>query len=414
MEKPLVFVGSSSEGLRVAQAVEELLSKNARVQLWTSEVFELGNTTLESLLLQLENTDFAVFVLTPDDRTASRDQGYASPRDNVIFESGLFMGKLGKRRTFLVYDSEHDTKLPSDLAGLTLAPYSHTRFVENSLAALGPATNQIRRALTAYSRSEEMDLIKAFVRFIRPDTALTSTYSDILTQRLHDIRAEVARLESRGDWGTLLKVRQRLREYFEYSGNYLLGVAFGRLFVRALQESGDHTEAAWAAVKNVGYLLILAAKHAEGRKEIASVLDGIPSLLPSPSLPVLKFYCNRYLGISFQRDDIAPDLTKAKTYFDQAAACIETVGQTSPIWKELHARLLGNYGNLAFDSKRLSRGAGFISGQQAGVPRCGRFGAHRYRESEDSQNHSSWCRTTRGFHQLLGKRRIDLHQLRLG
>ena len=353
MEKPLVFVGSSSEGLRVAQTVEELLAEDARVQLWTSGVFGLGNTTLESLLLQLEKTDFAVFILTPDDRTTSRGKGYVSPRDNVIFESGLFMGKLGKGRTFLVYDKEHDTKLPSDFAGLTLAPYSHKRFLENPLAGLGPAASQIRRALAGYSRSEEMDLIKAFVRFIRPDTELTSTYSDILTQRLLDIRAEVARLESQGDWSTLLKVRQRLREYFEYSGNYLLGVAFGRLFVRALQESGDYTEAAWATVKNVGYLLILAAKHAEGRKEIANVLDSIPSLSSSSSLPVLKFYCSRYLGISYQNDDIAPDLGRAKACFDQAGACLEAMDQTSHIWKELHARLLGNYGNLAFDSKDL-------------------------------------------------------------
>ena len=61
------------------------------------------------------------------------------------------MGRLGRRRTFLVFDSEHEPKLPSDLKGLTLLPYSHERFIDNQKAALGPATNDIRNALETYT-----------------------------------------------------------------------------------------------------------------------------------------------------------------------------------------------------------------------------------------------------------------------
>ena len=44
----------------------------------------------------LDQFDFAVMILSPDDMTESRDQSYASPRDNVLFELGLFMGRLGR------------------------------------------------------------------------------------------------------------------------------------------------------------------------------------------------------------------------------------------------------------------------------------------------------------------------------
>src|SRR5438270_12555465 len=43
--------------------------------------------------------------------------GQASPRDNVVFEAGLFGGALGMSRTFIVHAG--GAKLPSDLLGLT-------------------------------------------------------------------------------------------------------------------------------------------------------------------------------------------------------------------------------------------------------------------------------------------------------
>jgi predicted nucleotide-binding protein len=49
-----------------------------------------------------KETDFAAFVVTADDVTASRGRRKASPRDNVVFEIGLFMGAIGRERTFVV------------------------------------------------------------------------------------------------------------------------------------------------------------------------------------------------------------------------------------------------------------------------------------------------------------------------
>jgi hypothetical protein len=48
-------------------------------------------------------------------------QGQASPRDNVVFEAGLFGGALGMRRTFILHAK--GAKLPTDLLGMTAVRY---------------------------------------------------------------------------------------------------------------------------------------------------------------------------------------------------------------------------------------------------------------------------------------------------
>jgi CRP/FNR family transcriptional regulator, cyclic AMP receptor protein len=54
-------------------------------------VFRVANYTLESLEAQVDNSDFAIAIAHADDATASRGSTWPSPRDNVIFELGLFM-----------------------------------------------------------------------------------------------------------------------------------------------------------------------------------------------------------------------------------------------------------------------------------------------------------------------------------
>ena len=49
-------------------------------------------------------------------------KGQASPRDNVVFEAGLFGGALGMRRTFILH--ANGAKLPTDLLGLTCVRYA--------------------------------------------------------------------------------------------------------------------------------------------------------------------------------------------------------------------------------------------------------------------------------------------------
>jgi hypothetical protein len=355
-KKPLIFVGSSREALGVARTIGELLCDDARIELWTSNTFKPSMYPLDALFDVVERCDYAVFVLAPDDIAISRNQQMAAPRDNVIFEAGFFIGRLGKQRTFLIYDEENEAKLPSDLKGLTLLSYSHKRYDENRKAALDPPANQIRSALKNEPQFEEMDLLKAYISFIHPQTSFADSYANILARKMQDIRRELVRLESSGesmgDWYTLIEVKKRLREYFEYSGRYLEGAEIGRLFARALQKSGEDHEAAWTRVKQIGYLLILAGEHNAGRKEISQVLAALQSGdLTDATNNVLRFYCNRYLGISFQRDDVTGSLERAQRYFDEAMKCIDAMSESSTERREMHARLLGNRGNLALQRR---------------------------------------------------------------
>ena len=127
MDKPRIFLGSSGQQQKLLQALTRGLEDVAHVQPWTTS-FNPGTTTLERLLELTREVDFAAFVFARDDWTTKSspasdqsESGQASPRDNVVFEAGLFGAALGMRRTFILHAS--GAKLPSDLLGLTCLRY---------------------------------------------------------------------------------------------------------------------------------------------------------------------------------------------------------------------------------------------------------------------------------------------------
>src|SRR5436190_10192699 len=106
MEKPRIFLGSSGKQAKLLQALTRGLDDVAHVEPWTTS-FNPGMTTLERLLELAREVDFAVLVFAQDDwtTTAAPDSAptaaaQASPRDNVVFDAGLFGAALGLRRTF--------------------------------------------------------------------------------------------------------------------------------------------------------------------------------------------------------------------------------------------------------------------------------------------------------------------------
>jgi CRP/FNR family transcriptional regulator, cyclic AMP receptor protein len=116
---PIVFIGSSSESRPIVEAMQfELANDPFIVRAWTSRVFGPSHFPIDDLKTQLDESDFAVLVIGPDDKVTSRGTKFVAPRDNVIFELGLFMGALGRERTFIVQESGKDLKIPSDLLGL--------------------------------------------------------------------------------------------------------------------------------------------------------------------------------------------------------------------------------------------------------------------------------------------------------
>src|SRR5262245_45060299 len=127
MDKPRIFLGSSSAQKKLVQALTRGLEDVARVEPWTMS-FNPGTSTLARLIELTREVDFAAFVFARDDWTTASTQaspptgsGQGSPRDNVVFEAGLFGGVLGMRRTFILHAS--GAKLPTDLLGLTSVRY---------------------------------------------------------------------------------------------------------------------------------------------------------------------------------------------------------------------------------------------------------------------------------------------------
>ena len=142
-DKIRVFIISSAEGLPIARAIQNAFDHDPfNVILWTDGVFRASWYSVESLELQLDQSDFAIAVAQPDDLTQSRGQTALSPRDNVIFELGLFIGRIGRQRSFLLEPRGEEVKLPSDLSGITSITYKYV--AQDLAAALGPACNSIR------------------------------------------------------------------------------------------------------------------------------------------------------------------------------------------------------------------------------------------------------------------------------
>lgn len=148
--KPRLFIGSSSENLKIAYAIQENLDHDFEATVWNQSVFDLSRSTLETLVAKVPDFDVAVFVFSPDDVANVRGEAKQIVRDNVVFELGLFIGQLGRERTFIVVPRGTESlHLPSDLLGITAATYEAGRSDRNWNAALGPACNQIRKALDA-------------------------------------------------------------------------------------------------------------------------------------------------------------------------------------------------------------------------------------------------------------------------
>lgn len=146
-EDPVLFIGCSAESLEIAEEIQ-LGLKHAKVEvvIWTNGVFTASDVVIDKLQTIVNETDFAVFVFSADDKVESRKVEYNAPRDNTIFELGLFMGKLERNRTFIVKEHSSDVKVPSDLLGITELTYV-VKKKGNLTPALSTVCTEIRKVI---------------------------------------------------------------------------------------------------------------------------------------------------------------------------------------------------------------------------------------------------------------------------
>ena len=153
--KPRIFLGSSTQQEKLLAALTRGLQDIADVEPWTS-VFTPGVSTLERLVELSRDVDFAAFIFAKDDWTSRGsapdvESAQASPRDNVVFEAGLFGGALGIRRTFILHAK--GAKLPTDLLGLTAVRYDP----DTTPQIVRQINQQLRKAIEAEGRISRLE-----------------------------------------------------------------------------------------------------------------------------------------------------------------------------------------------------------------------------------------------------------------
>jgi len=161
--RPSIFIASTSEALPVARAVKANFDHEADVDLWTENIFTINKSYLSTLLNRASFYDYAIIMLTPDDAATIRKVKYSVPRDNLLFEFGLFLGRLGPNRAFVI--AEESVKILSDFEGISLATY---RTRDNLEAAVGTACEKIRREIAVTEKIYNFSLL--------PSTSLAIGY----------------------------------------------------------------------------------------------------------------------------------------------------------------------------------------------------------------------------------------------
>jgi ABC-type sugar transport system substrate-binding protein len=153
-----VFIGSSSEGRALAEKIDEWLTHKAgdefMATVWTDGAFALNEGYLESLTKAARTYDFAILIATADDSVEIRHQQALQARDNVIFELGLFLGRLGRTRTFLVCTDHPSLRLPSDLSGVTVLRFSQQEINDSDPVALKRVCHKLLDSLRSSTEED--------------------------------------------------------------------------------------------------------------------------------------------------------------------------------------------------------------------------------------------------------------------
>mgnify|MGYP000214900975 CR=1 FL=1 len=148
MRKPTLFIGCSKENLNEANAIHQALTYDAECSIWDQGTFRPSDYPLESLESALERSDFAAFVFMPDDKTVMRGEQLSTVRDNVVFELGIAIGRLGRKRTFIIIPRGREVHIPTDLKGWTPIEFDPSREDGNLRSAMATVASELRQAFS--------------------------------------------------------------------------------------------------------------------------------------------------------------------------------------------------------------------------------------------------------------------------
>ncbi|MBL8293680.1 MAG: nucleotide-binding protein [Bryobacterales bacterium] len=121
-----MFLAYSSKARATANDILKFLaSRGVSVRDWEID-FSPGATILDELLEASRRCLGAIMLLTKDDEFLG-EESFAAPRDNVIFEMGLFMEAKGRERVLVI--REHGAKMPADIGGGIYVSLSNRSYI---------------------------------------------------------------------------------------------------------------------------------------------------------------------------------------------------------------------------------------------------------------------------------------------
>jgi hypothetical protein len=190
--KPSLFIGSSSEGLPAAEEVKKQLAKVADIVMWNDgTVFQKNKSYLESLVNANMMFDFAVYIFTPDDDLKTRKKNVKTMRDNVLFEMGFSLGRLGINRSYII--TEETVNIPSDLHGISISKFKKPGN-KNYKDAVKKACLEIKQILEEQAANTELG-------FLPSTTTAIGYFSNFLARVCDLLRKDVKSLTINGkEW----------------------------------------------------------------------------------------------------------------------------------------------------------------------------------------------------------------------
>jgi hypothetical protein len=223
---PRVFIGSSSEALDLANRIRDELERGQEleVKVWNKKVLQSGDMLLEGLRRLVSLFDFSILLLTADDIVESKEERGRAPRDNVVFELGMFMGVLGPRRAFpiIVLDPESSLKLPTDIAGLLYTRLDKDKIDDSSYFTEKVA--EVREQIKQGSKRATLSLL--------PSTGLAYGYFNNFLIPVKERLSELSRTRSdKGEETEEAKSIKFIKEIRE--GKYIFRMLYPRLASKA-------------------------------------------------------------------------------------------------------------------------------------------------------------------------------------
>ena len=119
------------------------MQRDALPVVWTNGVFWASGYPLEVLEEAMEDSDFGSLVARFEDTVHSRGSAHVAMRDNVLFELGMFIGRLGRHRTFWSILDIKGLVLPSDLKGITPLSYIACSAPDELTPRIAPVCTEI-------------------------------------------------------------------------------------------------------------------------------------------------------------------------------------------------------------------------------------------------------------------------------